>query len=47
MPVYGGWAYDGNAYLPFAVCHIKWDANVTVFLPMTAFLIAGAALAAA
>ena len=46
MPVYGGRAYDENGYLPFAVGRMKWDANVTAFSVMTAFLAAGAALVA-
>jgi hypothetical protein len=44
MPVYGGRAYDDNGYQPFAVGHMKWDVNVTVFSVMAAFLIVGAAL---
>src|SRR5436309_6942719 len=46
MPVYGGRAYDENGYVPFAVGPMKWDANVTAFSVMTAFLVAGAALVA-
>ena len=46
MPIYGGRAYDDNGYLPFAVGRMKWDANVTAFSVMTAFLVAGAALVA-
>ena len=40
------WGANDNGYAPFAVGPMKWDANVTAFSVMTAFLVAGAALVA-
>ena len=45
MPVYGGKAYDGNGYKPFAapvpLIAKKWDVNITIFCVQVAILAAG------
>ena len=47
MPLYGGAAYDGNGYKPFAapvpIVARKWDVNITIFCVQVVLLIASTA----